>query len=97
MLKDRLCDAAFELYLWKERKRANELANVLPLKDRSATRSPHSRWFFLFVLWTLKQSEILPTQSRERGQISQLLTTTVYYVSVVKGKLLLLISKMKFY
>jgi hypothetical protein len=79
MLTDKLFDAAFELYLWEEReKKAKELGKVSPLKDRSAIRPPHSRWFFLFVLWTLKQSEILPTQSREWGQISQLLTTTVY-------------------
>jgi len=80
----------------RERKKAKELRKVSPLKDRSAISPPHSRWFVLFVLWTLKQSEILPTQSREWGQISQILTTTVYYVSVVKGKLLLLINKMKF-
>ena len=96
MLTVRLFDAAFELYLWEERKRANELRKVSPLKDRSAILPPHSRWFFLFVLRTLKQSEILLTQSKERGKISQLLTTTVYYLSVVKGKLLLLINKMKF-
>jgi len=77
-------------------KKAKELGKVSALKDGSAISPPHSRWFFLFVLWTLKQSEISSTQSRERGKISQLVMTTVYYVSVVKGKLLLLINKMKF-
>jgi hypothetical protein len=72
----------------REGKKAKDFGEVSPLKDRSAISPPHSRWFFLFVLLTLKQSEILPTQSRERGQISQLLTTTVFYVSVVKEKLL---------
>jgi hypothetical protein len=71
----------------REREKSERIEKVSPLKDRSAISPPHSRCFFLFVLWTLKQSEILSIQSRERGQISQLVTTTVYYVSVVKGKI----------